>query len=246
MMSTAVPVSTLLAAYSLMFRLSLANRYWAKYTYWVYVEVLLLVPIMFVYPLARNIALVNSLGLGLGVHCMYAATNYGALRDFGDQWGLQGSPFAALLLGDFVVHLLPWGVLQLAFSDEFALAFSAPRLSTLWIGVMTGFLHSTYTHFLGLGFDPGPVYNIVCAYKTRDVYLAWIGLFFSHIFATTVIVRRDRRSIPAATCSRCTARGTQGTPPAARSSARRWTPASTAFGPPHTAAAASNGRTSRT
>ena len=115
---------------------------------------------MFVYPLAREIALVNSLGLGLGIHCMYAATNYGALRDFGDQSGLHGWPFVTLLFGDFLMNFLPSILLLLAFNDEFTMGILAPRLSNVWIGVMTGYLHSTYTYFLGLTFDPGPVMSI--------------------------------------------------------------------------------------
>ena len=187
MMDTVVPIFMFLGAYTLMFNLSKVNRYWAKYTYWVYAEVFLLIPAMFVYPLARQIALVNSLGLGLGIHCMYAATNYGVLRDFGDQSGLHGWPFVTLLFGDFLMHFLPWIILLLAFNDEFTMGFSAPRLSNVWIGGMTGSLHSTYTYFLGFTFDPGPVYNIKCPYKKSHVYIAWVGVFLSHVFASMII-----------------------------------------------------------
>jgi hypothetical protein len=182
-----VPLASFWAAYATMYANSRADKGYALYTLWTYTQVLFLVPAMFFFPLAREIALVNTLGLGVGVHFFYIASNYGVLRDFGNHNGLKGRHFAFLLIGDFVVHMGPWLGLQCIFSNEYTLQFR-PALSKLWIGVMTGLCHSTYTFALGYGWDPGPLYNIKAPYNIRDIYFAWIGLFLSHVFATTVVI----------------------------------------------------------
>ena len=57
---------------------------YGKYTYWVYAELIALLPLMMYFREARHIAIVNSFGLGMGIHSFYFTSTYTArgMRNF--------------------------------------------------------------------------------------------------------------------------------------------------------------------
>jgi len=74
--TTAVPLLVFFSAYIWMYRASQRDITRGRYTQWAYMEILLLLPLLPFFPVARRIAVVNAFGLGFGIHCFYAITQY--------------------------------------------------------------------------------------------------------------------------------------------------------------------------
>ena len=204
MLNHAVPLLLFISAYVWMYRLSLRDQSRGRYTQWAYLQLLLLLPVLPFSSAARKIAIVNSFGLGLGIHCFYAITNYRLLRFLGDRLvGLPQWSFWSLLAGDFIVHFGPWMLLQAAlvhFDCEEALKFSSlMRWPTtmppnLWVGVLTGLAHSTYCRLLIGHWNPIDLYNGREMFKSKShaaqlkrVPLAWFGVFLGHCTAAAML-----------------------------------------------------------
>lgn len=170
------PLGVFWLAYAIMFHVSKQNPVFAQYTIWIYASTLMLVPFMH-YRLAKQIAFVNTFGMGFGIHMFYAVTGYRLLQNFGANNGIHS--FAVLILIDFAVHWLPFVAMSLFFAAD--LCGAGQTTAHLWIGFMTGLCHSTYTYFLGYGWDPGPLYNVTIPYSIGSIYVAWVGLLLGHV-----------------------------------------------------------------
>ena len=185
-----------------MFWLSLADISRAQYTRWAYLEVMVLIPAMFYFPLARRIALVNTMGLGFGIQAFYVVTNYNLLREFGDKLSETPFPFPVLLIGDFLYHWMPWVILQFVFSDEYSFQLNiSASWSKLWIGAMTGFAHGTYLFWLSCirfkgiqlfdvrWWDPRDAYEVKCTkIATHAIPAAWMLLICGHLAASSFVL----------------------------------------------------------
>jgi hypothetical protein len=165
-----------------MFWLSCKNQAFAQYTAWIYVETAFLAPAMPYYSVARQIGLMNTLGMGLGIHCFYAVTGYKLLREFGANNLGPAVPFVHLIAIDFLVHWLPCIILWYLFSADWRLMATEPLDGpSLWIGIMTGSCHSTYTYLLGHGWDPRKLYNVKkTPCSMSRICTAWLLLFVGH------------------------------------------------------------------
>ena len=203
LLGTAIPLLLFFSAYVWMYWLSLRDQSRGRYTQWAYLQLLLLLPVLPFSSAARKIAVVNSLGLGLGIHCFYAVTNYRLLRFLGDRVLGLGWSFWSLLVGDFIVHFGPWMLLQAAlvfFDCDEALQFSSllrwptTMPPNLWVGVLTGLAHSTYCRLLIGHWTPLDLYDVRELFKSKShaaqlkrVPLAWFGVFLGHCTAAAML-----------------------------------------------------------
>lgn len=193
-LSIMVPLAVFLLAYRHMFRRSLIEPSFGRYTRWVYVQTLWLSPLMLFSPFARRLVIVNGLGMGFAIHCFYAITDYKLLREMGDRVAAKDLgikkrvPMIVLLVGDAIVHFGVFALCSLLFWVCGAQA-SSFGLARLWIGCFTGFCHSTYCWFLTGSWDPTSLYSITkTKYTLNAVKMAWVGVFLGHVFSSWLIV----------------------------------------------------------
>tara|TARA_Y100000748_G_scaffold304169_1_gene312229 strand:+ start:9804 stop:10673 length:870 start_codon:yes stop_codon:yes gene_type:complete len=165
-----------------------------QYTRWVYREIMFLMPLLPFSRLARRIATINSVGLGVGIHCLYAGTNYKLLRELGDiffinEIGWKRQPLYILLSADAVIHLLPWMLCHLYFRDLHFLS-ARVRRSSIFIGMMTGISHCSWCYLLTNQWNVEPLYKekdnysfiVKTKYTPTTIQLGWVSIFASHMF----------------------------------------------------------------
>jgi len=170
----------------------IASHY-IQYTRWVYRELLFLSPIIPFSRFARKIAIINCVGLGIGIHSLYFITNYQLLRELGDiffinELKLNKPSFCTLIFCDSFIHLLPWILCHIYFNDLIFLSKTINKLSIL-ISIITGCSHISWGYLLIKQWDVSPLYKEYNEYpftsKTKynncKIKLGWILIFLSHI-----------------------------------------------------------------
>ena len=187
----AIPLLIFLGAFSFMFFKSGKLR--MKYTNYVYFETMCLAPCMPYYPYAVIICVINTFGLGIGITSFYVVTKYKVLIEFGNAYAKdfkwkRRPQFAVLLLGDFVIHWLPFVLL-------YWFVFGAPRTRcgpkalNLLTSFLTGICHATYYKLLTGSWDPRPGYNLQhLVARPWQWTVAWIGVFSGHVFGAAFLL----------------------------------------------------------
>ena len=194
--SDVVSLAVFLGAYSRNFLRARKKKYtegYAHYTDWIYFQTLCLLPLLSRSQLARDIAISNTFGLGLGIHWFYAVTGYRLLIEFGDkklenlsQWipSLPSRlPLWVYLLGDAALHWTPFAVVSFILARmRFRKVGQRMWHKRIWVGVLTGFLHSTYCFFLSGSWNPKPLYDVDRTdIPLSDIKKAWLALFTTHV-----------------------------------------------------------------
>ena len=157
---------------------------YGKYTYWTYAELLALLPLIPYFREARHIAIINSFGLGMGIHSFYLTSNYAFMEDSRKrQMGiLQYTP--VFIVCDALLH---WGPFMVLYNTtDFTLL--TINYSSAYIGVITGVCHSTYSYFTIYTMNPSILYHIPPnKYNLTQIYSAWILLFSFHVIGSIII-----------------------------------------------------------
>lgn len=167
--------------------------HYIQYTRWVYRELLFLAPIIPFSRFARKIAIINCVGLGLGIHSLYFLTNYKLLRELGDiffihELKLPSPPFYILIFCDGFIHLLPWFLCHIYFKELVFLSNTICKYSIVF-SIITGLSHINWCYLLIKQWDASPLYKEYNEYSfiTKTKYninmirVGWTLIFFSHI-----------------------------------------------------------------
>ena len=157
---------------------------YGKYTYWVYAELLALLPLIPYIREARHIALVNTFGLGMGIHSFYLTSKYKLMDDLRKrQIGIIQNKLVFILC-DTIIHWCPFLVLY--YNNEFMLMNI--HYKNAYIGVITGLCHSTYSYFTINTMNPLILYHLPPnRYTETQIYLGWALLFMFHVLGAIII-----------------------------------------------------------
>lgn len=157
---------------------------YGKYTYWVYAELIALLPLMLYFREARHIAIVNSFGLGMGIHSFYFTSKYQFIDDCRKrQYGIIQNKIIYMIC-DTIIH---WGpFILLYYYNDFVIINI--NYNNAYIGVITGFCHSTFSYFTINTINPSILYHLPPnKYSLTQIYLAWILLFSFHVIGGIII-----------------------------------------------------------
>ena len=164
-----------------------------KYTNYIYFETLCLVLCMRYFPYAVTICLINTFGLGIGITSFYLVTKYKLLVEFGNGYAKyykwkRAPPFAVLLLGDFIIHWLPF-IVMYWFVFGAGKTRCGPKALNLLTGFITGICHATYYKLLTGAWDPRPGYDLQhLEVSPWQWTVAWVGVFSGHVFGAAFLV----------------------------------------------------------
>jgi hypothetical protein len=170
-----------------------------QYTRWAYLELLFLIPAMPFSKVARVFALTNTFGTAFGINCLYWLTGYSLLREFGDivcveYLSLPLQPFPMLLALDILCHWLPFICCKLLMA-EFDFLMGEIQWQYAWVGIVTGFSHSSWCFIVSGQWDPAPLYKELqtapytksTEYTTATLMTGWLLVFAAHVLGALVV-----------------------------------------------------------
>lgn len=174
----------LIGYFYMLYQSILEPMVYGKYTYWAYVELLLLLPLMPYFRAARHIAIINSFGLAMGIQSFYIASKYEFINDARkNQISILQNPIIFMIC-DTIIHWGPFTILYIL--SDFTL--TNINIYNCWIGLLTGLCHVTFSYcIIGL-MNPSILYNIdPNKYKKWQINTAWSLLFVFHVFGAIMI-----------------------------------------------------------